>query len=279
MVYDGCWNGLCIVGGVVAAALLLMLVVRRSFTSDELRVGHDATGNLLAIVGTLYAVLLGLVVVDAMGRFEQAVDVVQMESNCLTDVFLIADRLPEPQRSQLRDLCRTYARQVVQIEWPAMKRAKMSVEARKTGLAMIRVFTDFEPRTEADKVIYPELLGQLRTLWDHRRERAGTAEYGIPAVEWGALILGAAVVLFFAGLFHVDNTRLHSIITILTGLVIGLNLYLVALFGYPFSGDLSVSCRPFELDIAIFSGQYDDALAHGGEEGSPAGGEPNPGNR
>jgi len=34
-----------------------------------------------------------------------------------------------------------------------------------------------------------------------------------------------------------------------------LNLYLVSLFGYPFSGELTVSRRPFETDIAIFEGR------------------------
>jgi hypothetical protein len=275
MEYTGCWNGLFIVGGTVAVALVLSTVARRLFADSALRVGHDATGNLLAVVGTLYAVLLGLIVVEAMTRFDRAVDCVQNESNSLADIFLLCDHLAEPQGGRLKQLARTYARQVVDLEWPAMDRAGMSHDARLTALAMVRALDDFEPRSEAEKAVYPLVLEQLREMWDRRRERAGFAEFGIPAVEWATLLIGAAVTLFFAGLFHVEHLSLQLLISGLTALVIGLNLYLVVLFGYPFAGDLSVSNRPFQVDIAIFDGVYDSGLAHPGEDaGTPVGARP-----
>jgi len=265
VVYSGCWNGLAIVGGGILAALLLVTATRRLFPAADLRDGHESTGTLLAIVGTLYAVLLGLVVVDAMVRFGKAAEYVQMESNCLADIFLLGNRIPEPHRARLRDLCRTYARQVVELEWPAMERARMSLEARTTALALAKSLDSFEPQTEAEKIVYPAILEQIRQLWDRRRDRAGSAEYGIPVVEWVVLIVGATVTVFLGGLFHVGSRRLQLVVTAMAALVIGLNLYLVCLFGYPFAGELSVSNRPFQVDIAIFDGVYDTAPAHEGE--------------
>ncbi|MFM8494185.1 MAG: hypothetical protein ACKOEM_01490 [Planctomycetia bacterium] len=269
MEYSGCWVGIAIVGSGMVAALAAMAIARRLFAPEALRQAHDATGNVLAIVGTLYAVLLGLIVVDAMTHFQTAMDIVQAESNCLADTFLLADRLPEPQRSRVQGLCRDYAEQVVKLEWPAMERARMSVAARRTALALARSLHDFEPRTEADKTVYPNILDEIENLWDRRRERAGMAEYGIPAVEWVSLILGGIVTMFFAGLFSVGNLRLQTVITTLAALVISLNLYIVCLLAYPFAGELSVSKRPFEVDLAVFRGVYDDQPAHEGEELAP----------
>jgi hypothetical protein len=99
MVYTGCWEGIAIIGGGILASLLIVAFSRRLFPADVLRDGHHATGNLLAIVGTLYAVLLGLLVVDAMVRFERAMDGVQAESNSLADIYLLAERLPAVQRA------------------------------------------------------------------------------------------------------------------------------------------------------------------------------------
>ena len=265
MNYTGCWNGIAIIGGAILVSLAVVALARRLFPHEELRQGHDATGNLLAVVGTLYAVLLGLVVVDAMSRFEQAMGVVQLESNCLADVYLMAARLPEPQRDRVQNLCRVYAEQVVTLEWPAMERAEMSMDARRTALTLAQSLNDFEPQTEAHKTVYPFLLEKISELWDMRRDRGGTALYGIPAVEWVSLILGAVVTIFFAGLFSVGNARLQMVVTTLTALVIGLNLYLVCLFGYPFAGELSVSSRPFDVDIDVFRGVYDANIAPGGE--------------
>ncbi|NDC63558.1 MAG: DUF4239 domain-containing protein [Planctomycetia bacterium] len=265
MISYGFQQGIGIVIGGMVAALSLVWLARSVFPADVLRRGHDATGNMLSVVGTLYAVLLGLVVVDAMVRFERAMDVVQAESNCLADVFLLSERLPDPQRRRLRELCRTYAYQVVELEWPLMQQARVSVEARRTALELARGLDDFEPQTEAQKAVYPLLLEQLRALWDHRRERSSTAQYGIPTVEWIALIIGGAVTIVFAGLFSVENGRLQALLTCLSALVVGLNLYLVSLFGYPFAGELAVSSRPFKVDIGIFEGLYGASPAHPGE--------------
>lgn len=265
MVYSGVWGGVGMVAGGIALASVIVWLVQRFFPESVLRTAHDATGNLLSIVGTLYAVLLGLIVVDAMVRFERAMDVVQQESNCLADVFLLADRLPQPQRQRVQDLCRDYADKVVHGEWSLMARSRMSVDARKAAMQLVRSLDDFEPQTEAHKAVFPLLLEQVRELWDRRRERATMAQYGIPLIEWVALILGAAVTVLFAGLFSVGHNGLQRLLTSLVALVIGLNLYLVSLFGYPFSGELSVSVRPFEVDIGIFEGQFDRKPAHDGE--------------
>jgi hypothetical protein len=66
----------------------------------------------------------------------------------------------------------------------------------------------------------------------------------------------------FAGLFSSQSVSLQRFLTALAALLIGLNLYLVSLFGYPFAGELTVSSRPFEVDIAIFDGRFDDMPAH-----------------
>jgi hypothetical protein len=63
MVFTGCWTGIWFVTGGICVSGLLVYLVQRLFPEAVLRTGHDATGNLLSIVGTLYAVLLGLIVV------------------------------------------------------------------------------------------------------------------------------------------------------------------------------------------------------------------------
>lgn len=265
MVYELSVASIALIIGGVLAALALVAAMRRLFPADILRAAHEATGTMLTIVGTLYAVLLGLIVVDATVRFERAMDKVQQESNSLADIFLLADRFPDPYRSRIQEACRSYARQVVDIEWSEMAQGRMSVEARRTALALTTTLDGFEPATESQKIVFPLILEQMRQLWDRRRDRATAVHFGIPIVEWVTLFVGAVVVVVFVGLFNVDHAGLQLLLTGLAALVISLNLYLVALFGYPFVGDLTVSKRPFLLDIGIFAGQYQTGPADAGE--------------
>jgi len=105
MTYTGIMNGLLIVGGSVIASLILVAYVRKLFSEETLRNSSDLIGNVLSIVGTFYAILLGLIVVDSLTQFEGSIDTVQAESNCVADIFMLSERLPDPYGSHVRDLC------------------------------------------------------------------------------------------------------------------------------------------------------------------------------
>jgi len=77
------------------------------------------------------------------------------------------------------------------------------------------------------------------------------------------------VTVIFAGLFNAENTNLQRLLTAMAALIIGLNLYLVSLFGYPFAGELSVSNRPFKIDLAIFDGRFNELPVHDLEHPGP----------
>jgi len=237
----------------VAASLVLVALARRFFSTEVLRSAHDVTGALLAVTGTLYAVALGMIVVDSMTRFEQAADTVQQESNCLVEVFLLSRRIPEPFRSRVRQGCRQYAAAVIDEEWAAMAAGRASPAARDAMLALTRSIDAYEPMGDTEQAVFPILVEQVAELWRHRRERLGTAMSGVPAIEWVALFVGATLTVLFSGLFAVSHSRLHVLLTAMVALSIGINLYLVSLFGYPFAGDLSVSSDPFRRDLAVFA--------------------------
>lgn len=268
MVHSGITYGLIIVGGSVLAALLVVELFRRLFSPADLEKASGLIGSILAIVGTFYGILLGLIVVDCLTRFEKSIDSVRAESNCLADIFLLAERLPAPYGERVRGLCRRYALLVVQKEWPLMEQGSMSMEARKTAVELFRGLHDFEPATEAEKAIYPVVLDLERQLWDNRRERAHAVEFGIPAIEWAALILGSVATIVLVGLYASEHIGIQRFSVSMAAAVIALNLYLVLLFGYPFAGELYVSRRPFEIDIDIFDGVYDSSPAHSREGGA-----------
>jgi hypothetical protein len=240
------------VTGLSVAGLLL---VRKLFKREELRKCHEVGGYLLSVVGTMYAVLLGLVVVDSMTKFQQARNIVEAEANCLADVFMLSDSLPPENAKKIHSLCNTYCNLLITKEWQAMVHAQISLEARKTAISLIREVTTFEPVTENQKAIYPILVQEACQIWDNRRGRANIAQYGVPGVEWTVLLLGGIVTVIFTYFFDVENTRAQVAMTAMVSLLISLNLYLVVLFGSPFSGDLCVGEEAFNVDKKIFENQ------------------------
>ena len=79
---------------------------------------NDVAGFIYAVLGVIYAVLLALVVIAVWEDFGRARETVESEANATAEIFWLAHRLPEPERRQVQELARSYAREVVHKEWP-----------------------------------------------------------------------------------------------------------------------------------------------------------------
>ncbi|MBS1993512.1 MAG: DUF4239 domain-containing protein [Cyanobacteria bacterium SZAS LIN-3] len=247
--------GATVIVGVTLLSVAGLLFVRKQFSLEELRKGHEVGGYLLSVVGTMYAVLLGLVVVDSMTKFQQARNIVESEANSLADVFMLADRLPPDKAKAIHELCNFYCNDLLTKEWPAMAKGEITMSARKAAIKLIREVSDFEPTTENQKAIYPILVQETCQVWDSRRARTNISGYGVPGVEWTVLIIGGIVTVVFTYFFGLENAKAQITMTAMVSLLISLNLYLVVLFGAPFSGDLSVGEDAFKLDKRIFENE------------------------
>jgi hypothetical protein len=253
MTNDSYIGGFMLISAATAVAVLGQLVVRHIADNQKLKDCHDVGGQFLAVVGTMYAVLLGLVVVDAMSKFQEASVSVEQEANSLADIFLLSERLPSEKRDKIQLMCQQYANEVIDGEWPAMNDSKVFSPARKTAISLMKATMDYEPVKESEKAVYPIMVQEVCQLWDNRRMRTNAATRGMPFIEWVVLLVGGVVTVVFTYFFHVESIGAQVAMTTMVTLIIGLNLFLVLLFGYPFSGDLKVNADAFKLDQLIFA--------------------------
>lgn len=243
---------LAIFAGVIISASGL-LVSRRFAVSQQLKDFHDVGASMLSVVGTMYAVLLGLVVVDAMQQYQAARDVTQKETNNLVDVYLLAQRLPEPTRGTVRQICGNYADRVINVEWGEMKDHSFCPVARGMAIELMQTVMDFEPKTETEKLLYPQLVQEASRFWQDRQERVQRADRKTPPIETVVLAAGAALTVACTYLFRVDNVRLHVLMTSIVALVVLLNITLWTFFANPFSGDTAVQADSFKTLKQVFT--------------------------
>ncbi len=264
MAIDSYWMGAVLVVASVLLSVGGLLLVRSKISYDQFHDAHEVSGYLLSIVGTMYAVLLGLVVVDAMGKFQDARNNVQAEANGLADVFMLSDKYPPERSKQIKELCAHYVQRVVDVEWPMMDDGGIDMEARRTAIKLIRTVQDFEPVTQAQQAIYQVAVQQACQVWDCRRARTNQAQFGVPPEEWLVLFIGGMITIIFTYIFGVKNIRLQSAMTAMCAILISLNMLLVLWFGYPFSGDRKVHPDALKVDQLIFENQLGHRAAPSG---------------
>jgi len=130
------------VGGLILVQRLVPIALRREH--------NDVAGFIYAVLGVTYAVLLGLMVVAVWEQWEVAKATADDEASSLAEIFWIADRLPEADGYHIQELCRAYAREVVNEEWPLMEQEKSSPRAWDLLDELRASLQDFDhPRQES----------------------------------------------------------------------------------------------------------------------------------
>lgn len=237
---------------VLTLAVVGQLAVRRFVKANHLKMHHDVADPLLSVVGTMFAVLLGFMVANAMSRFEEARVTVQQEASAVADIWRAADGLEPKGREKIKHLCADYVDMVLNDEWSAMAEKRSDAKAWTAYNDLWHECACYLPQNQGDSNVHQSLLENIAQVGNCRRLRIEALHNGLPPVLWGVLLLGGAATIVFTYFFGIENTRLQSLMTALVSLVICLNVFLLAAYDDPFSGDVQVTPLPFQIDRDIF---------------------------
>lgn len=240
------WIAAIIVLGGTLASVAGLLLARKCIDFEKLIPSHDVGGYLLAVVGTLYAVMLGFVVLDTTQHYQHAQEVTKMEANTLADVFIMASRLHEPERSKIQGACKSYINQVIQTEWSQLSCGTYCPLAKEKAVDLMRELVELIPKGEIEMALYPLLVRESGQFWQNRQARLLSAENHLPLFEWVILCLGAVIVIVFTFLFGLENVKLQVLMTGLLGMLISLNFSLILFFAYPYNSDLGIQSSAFK---------------------------------
>ncbi len=241
-----------------ALSVLGMVLVRKFVSADRLKTFHQVAGYFLYVVGTLYAVLLGFIVVDSMQQMQNIRVLISTEASGLANIFLLSEGLPEIKRDEIRKDCHDYAQQVIEDEWPSLQDGKYSQKTFHSVFRIWKELTNFEPTTQGQQNLQQQLLSEICVMTQNHRTRVVSAMRGIAPIMWLVLIMGGIFTVAFTYFFGLDDIRVQGLMTMLVAMILSLNVLLVYVFGHPMATDLGVRPGPFKLDLLIF-----DSFARG----------------
>jgi Protein of unknown function (DUF4239) len=235
----------------VLVAVACMILVRRKIDYAKGQLHHDVADPLMSVVGTLFAVLLGFMIANAMTRFEEVRGTVQHEASIIANIYRTSMGLPSPVREKLQKSCEGYVEAVID-EWPLLKDSKTSKAAWTTYGEIWSTIINLDAQNNRTNNLQQALVGFAGELGDCRRIRVGAEHNGLPLVLWIVLIAGGLATVAFTYFFVVEDLKLQVLMTSLVTIAICLNLFLLASYDDPFSGDVMVKPTPFEYDRKTF---------------------------
>lgn len=237
--------GLVVTVVTIACSIFGLLIVRRKVTFESLKMNHDVADPLLSVVGTLFAVLLGFMVANSMQRFEEARVMAQQEASAVANIYRASTGLPQPVANKIMTACENYVDNVIADEWPKLSSKKTSEKAWQSFNEIWTECVHYVPENNGQSNLQQGIMAYLGALGDARRMRVGALHNGLPLVLWICLLAGGMATISFTYFFGIKNLKLQILMTSLVSLAICLNLFLLASFDDPFSGDVMVHPSAF----------------------------------
>ena len=237
---------IAVILGSVVLSIASLWLVRKFIRVSVLRKHHEMTGHIFAVVGTLNAVLLGMVVVEAQGRFQQARLDEAAEASNIADVRLYAEHLPEPTRSRIDEHVRKYIKIVLEEEWdsPATER-QPNIDAIREIHIIWNTVSEFVPANEREQNLHSIMLSELAQSFDLRRIRITTDRHGIPTILWCVMIIGAVITELCSFLFASDSFRLQAFMVSLLAVTLSMSILVVYILGNPYRGEWRIRPEQF----------------------------------
>jgi len=213
---------------------------------------NNVAGFIYSVLGVAYAVLLAFVVIVVWEDYETAESTMETEANELAGIYFLANRFPEADREKVQELARSYARAVVEEEWPLMERHETSEHAGLLLQELRLSLENVEAKPGAEQVLYDQGLTRFHDLANARRLRVVAATEGLPIILWVVLIGGGVVTVSFTYLFGLKNNWAHALMVAALTLVICGILFTIGTFNYPFAGQARIQPTAFEEVLRIF---------------------------
>jgi len=241
--------GILFLGGFIALSVGLVLALR-PFVQKRFGEEHNSVFDTgFSAVGTMYAIVAGLLVFGVYSTFDDASKAAADEASNLILMYHNAAAFPQPQRDQAQQAITSYTKSVIEDDWPALADGKGSP---KTDQALDRMYTVWAPMEPGPQWSdqYSASVDELNTVLLLRNERIDDSGAALNPIYWVMLFVGAFLTILHLVLLRMENRTMHLIAVGVTAAMLGMVLFLLIEVNQPFRGQISLSPARFEAALA-----------------------------
>jgi hypothetical protein len=214
--------------------------VHHRFPQHDFVQHNEVGGFIIGVTGSLYAVMLGFLIVVGWQHFADARQLVASEAALDADVWHAADGLPTAARTRVRSEALQYSLLMTRDEWPQMRAGNFDTDADFTVMRAMTAADGLIPANSKESNAQSATLQALGSLHDVRQRRLADNAGGLSSFEWLVLAIGAACVISMCWIFGIANAGVHLFMTATVTISITSALILLFELQYPFRTDLRI---------------------------------------
>jgi len=157
------WIAALVVVVMVTAAISVKLLVRRRAPVGGWFTDSPRSAGSLSVIGTIFAVMLGFVILLALQSYQRAREGSGVEAIAVRELHYVAGVFQAPTSDRLRGGLVCYARAVIEDEWPAMREGRSSERVQSWISELDREFAIADPQGARQEAAYAQWLDERRS--------------------------------------------------------------------------------------------------------------------
>ena len=242
-----------VLSGMLILSLAILLAVSGLIFAQRriplrLRQAHNVPISI--IYGALYVtfgVTVGFSAYLVLNKYTTSETTVANEAGDVRALHYLAGQFPEPQRKQIQDLATSYARAVIDEEWPLMGKGQASPRATALNQEITKSVSGLQPSTSPEQTLYSQALQRAHELNQDRTIRLLYASKGLPPILWIVLGVLAVIIILFTYFLGMESALLHILAVAALTAGLAFTMFTTIALDQPFGGDLRVSPDAFEI--------------------------------
>jgi hypothetical protein len=201
----------------------------------------------------MYAILLAYITIIVWEQYNSATSLVEQEATNAYNIYHEVDEFPDPGRSEVQGIVKTYVETTINEEWPLLASGKFSQQAEDQADQMGSAIARLPVTSQAQQVLLDHLMTQYESLITQRHLRLFEANAGVHPLLWVLLVGGAIVTIGFTYFFGIENAWAHAAMIAALTFVIAATIFVIVQVNDPFAGAVSVSSEPLSRVLETFS--------------------------
>ena len=261
--------------------VVITLTIRHYLFYQNIDIDLGSWSVFYTTYGILYAIIIGFILVGALGRYEQLKLAVDSEINVIQNIrdFLIYfSDSTSTQRAEVKDsrseqinvllnirqALYTYVKSVYEKEWLEMSDKTETTDPDSTQelKAIIVSVSKLESQDENDSIALTAIINSLSDLTNHRTKRIYLSNEEIPPPILKLLIFMSIFLVSGFFLLGVQNMWVHLIMITSFAATIQLIINLLIDLNTPFSGIWNIDNKRYVALAEKIKSKMDETLTH-----------------
>ena len=263
------------------AIVVITLATRHYMFYQNIEIDLDSWGVFYATYGILYAIIIGFILIGALGRYEQLKLAVDSEINVIQNIrdFLIyfsdesSIQVEEANNSRsdqisvlynIRQCLYKYVKSVYEKEWLEMsdKTEMTDPDSTQELKDIIVSVSKLESQDENDSIALTSIINSLSALTNHRTHRIYLSNEEIPPPIMKLLIFMSIFLVAGFILLGIQNMWVHLIMITSFATTIQLIINLLIDLNTPFSGIWNIDNERYVVLAEKIKSKMDETLTH-----------------